>query len=197
MATVGVTRKSFTMVQLIIINGQDWIKAPISIVTQVVQRMHKDCPSRSPQSGVSIAKLIQIPILPWLPRSDVSQGPSEMSSLLVGLRSLVGLRHFSVLNVPLHENTAAVVNSRDVMDDVLNSLHCPVEILWLELSRSTSKIDLSLRSSWSDPHVWVGCVLNRLVMNDFALAQLSQIVLSQSKVSCTHHDREAVIILSS
>lgn len=179
------------MVQLIIINDQDWIDAPISIVTQVIQRMHKDYPSRPPQSGFSIAKLIQISILPWLPRSDVSQGLSEMSSLLVCLR------HLSILNVPLHENTAAVVNSRDVMNDVLNSLHCPVEILWLELSRSTSKIDLSLRSSWSDPHVWFGCVLNRLVMNDFALAQLCQIVLSQSKVSCTHHDREAVIILSS
>lgn len=76
-------------------------------------------------------------------------------------------------------------------------LHCPVEILWLEPSRSTSGIDLSLRSSWLDPHIGPSCVLDRLVVGQFFLVLFSQDTPRRFEIFSTYHNGEAVIILTS
>jgi hypothetical protein len=81
-----------------------------------------------------------------------------------------------MLDLPVHLYPLAMVYCGDV---VLNAgrlnLHCPIEILWLESSRTTSRIDLSLCSSWFDPHVRFSCVLNRLEVIQLVLMIFSQI----------------------
>lgn len=52
-------------------------------------------------------------------------------------------------------------------------LHCPVEILRLEFSRSISEIDLPLKSTWLDPYIGVCCVLDRLEVIQLVLTPFS------------------------
>lgn len=61
-----------------------------------------------------------------------------------------------------------------VLQAGLLNLHCPIEILWFELSRSTASIDLSLKSSRLDPHVGTSCVLDRLEVIQLVLINFSQ-----------------------
>jgi hypothetical protein len=111
--------------------------------------------------------------------------PARSFSLLISLLVLLLLlRHLGFLDVPLHEDADAVINGRDmVMHAGGLSLHCAVEILWLELSCSTSSVDLSHCGSWFNPHIWSSCVLHRLIVDNLALLQLSQNVLSRQKKS--------------
>jgi len=67
------------------------------------------------------------------------------------------------------------------------NLHCPIEILRLELSRSTSKVDLSLCSSWFDPNVRLSCVLDCLEVIQLVLITFSQ-SFSERTASHTYHD---------
>lgn len=80
-----------------------------------------------------------------------------------------------MLNLPVHLHPSAMIDCGHVMLQTgLLDLHGPIEILWFELSRSTTSIDLSLRSSWLDPHVGTSCVLDSLEMIQLVLINLSQ-----------------------
>lgn len=88
-----------------------------------------------------------------------------------------------MLDLPVHLHPFAMVDCGNVVLHAgrLN-LHCPVEILWLELSRSASKIDLSLCSSWFDPHIRFGCVLDRLEVVQLVLIIFSQAALQNKQL---------------
>ena len=94
-----------------------------------------------------------------------------------------------ILDVPVHKNTDAMINSRDMVPHAVRlSLHCPVEILWLESSCSTSEIDLPLGSSRLDPHVGPSCVLDRLVVGQFVLTIFSLCITCKLEHLSTYHN---------
>lgn len=104
-----------------------------------------------------------------------SSSIAQMANLPICIDCLLPSRRLRILDVPVHKKPDAVINSRDVMTRAsLMLLHCPVEILRLELSRSISKIDLSLGSSRLDPNIGPSCVLDRLVVGHLALVRFSQ-----------------------
>lgn len=80
-----------------------------------------------------------------------------------------------MLDLPVHLNPFTSIDCGDV---VLRAgrldLHCPVEIFRLESSRPTTRVDLSLNSSWLNPHVGISCVLDRLEVIQLVLVPLSQ-----------------------
>lgn len=72
-------------------------------------------------------------------------------------------RGFQVLDLPVHLDPFAMIDRGDmVLHAGLHNLHSPIEILWFEPSSPTTRVDLSLKSSWLDPHIGISCVLDRL-----------------------------------
>lgn len=83
-------------------------------------------------------------------------------------------RCLRILNLPLQNHVHSMVYNRDrVINAGHSNLHCPIEILWLELSRSEAMVDLSLSSSWFGKNVRISCVLDRLVVIQLVLKPIS------------------------
>lgn len=83
-------------------------------------------------------------------------------------------RRLRILNAPVHLHPFAMIDCRNMMLHAGRlDLHCPVEIHRQKFSRPTTRVDLSLNSSWLDPHVRRSCVLDRLEVVQLVLVTFS------------------------